>query len=101
MTELRFAILGAVLAVGTVSNAPAIAACARYQLPSAFSIRQSNGFALTIRTSIDGSGSVSGSATYHIGSDFRRVVGTIENGSFDGRVLKFRVAMVGHGVGTL
>jgi hypothetical protein len=99
MTKLRFATLGLVLAAGTASGAPAIAACARYQLPSSFSIRQSNGYALTIRTSIDGSGRVNGSATYRTGSDFRRVVGTIENGSFDGRVLKFRVAWSGTGSG--
>jgi hypothetical protein len=77
------------------SSDNAAAACNEFQLPPAFSIRQSNGFDVTVRVSADRRGDVSGSANY----GYPPTIGQIRTGSFDGRVLSFRVNWSGGGSG--
>jgi hypothetical protein len=83
--------LGALAATAT----SAAAKCNEYQLSPAFSIRQSNGFAVTVRVSADNKGGVTGSANYGVPPK----VGQIRTGSFDGRVLSFRINWSGGGSG--
>jgi hypothetical protein len=74
----------------------ASAQCKEYQVPPAFSIRQSNGFAVTVKVTVDRRGNVSGTANY----GYPPKIGRIEVGSFDGRVLDFRIIWSGGGSGT-
>jgi hypothetical protein len=83
--------LGALAASGT----SAWAACKEYQVPKAFSIRQNNGFAVTVNISAENGGDVTGSAHYGV----PQKVGAVRRGSFDGRVLNFRVNWSGGGSG--
>src|SRR3569833_2289089 len=73
------------------SSMTAHAACQKYALPSSWSLKQGNGYALTMKTKVSKSGKVSGSASYRTGDDFHLVVGEINSGTFDGRHLEFRV----------
>ena len=82
----------AVAALATIlSSLPAAAACEKYLLPSSWSLKQGNGYSLTIKTKVSKTGKVSGTASYHTGDDFHLVVGEINKGTFDGRHLEFRV----------
>ncbi len=73
----------------------ASAACQAYRLLPKFAIKQSNGIPVTLSLKASRRGEVNGSAHYMSGSDFRRTVGEIEGGSFDGRVLKFNIVWSG------
>lgn len=72
-----------------VSIGDAAAQCASYRVPSAFSIRQSNGFDVTVK--IHTVSPVKGSANY----GYPPKVGQIDSGSFDGRVLTFQIKWSG------
>lgn len=72
-----------------VSIGDAAAQCASYRVPSAFSIRQSNGFDVTVK--IHTISPVKGSANY----GYPPKVGQIDTGSFDGRVLTFQIKWSG------
>lgn len=72
--------------------APASAACNAYILPEAFSLKQSNGFAITVNIMKKSDGTLAGNAHYGYSP---QTTGTIHKGSFDGRVLKFRVRWPG------
>jgi hypothetical protein len=73
----------------------ASAACQAYRVLPKFAIKQSNGIPVTLSLKANRRGEVNGSAHYMSGSDFRRTVGEIEGGSFDGRVLKFNIVWSG------
>lgn len=83
------------LCVLTASTTAASAACKEFQLPPDFSIRQSNGFAVTIHVAPDAQGDLTGSANYGVPPK----IGQIRTGSFDGRVLSFRINWSGGGSG--
>lgn len=79
-----------------ISSTGVSAKCNDYKLPPAFSIRQSNGFAVTIHVAANGKGDVTGSANYGVPPK----VGQIVSGSFDGRGLTFRIGWSGGLTGT-
>ena len=82
----------AVAALATISSSlPAAAACEKYVLPSSWSLKQGNGYALTMKTKVSKTGKVTGTASYHTGDDFHIVIGEINKGTFDGHHVEFRV----------
>lgn len=97
MKPCRAALLAFASSVGilTASGTSVLAKCNEFVLPSSFSIRQSNGFAVTIHVRADGDGNVTGSANYGVPPK----IGQIRSGSFDGRVLSFRINWSGGGSG--
>lgn len=80
---------------GLLFSQPASAQCQAFRILPKFAIKQSNGTPVTLSLNASSAGEVNGSAHYQSGSDFRRTVGEIEGGSFDGRVLKFRIVWSG------
>ncbi len=88
-------VFAAGVAALTASGTSALAKCNEFIVPASFSIRQSNGFAVTIHMRVDGDGNVTGSANYGVPPK----IGQIRTGSFDGRALSFRINWSGGGSG--
>jgi hypothetical protein len=99
MKAFRLALLAAAAISSVAALLPSAAAargCSKFALPEAFSIKQSDGPAVTIRLSADRRGKVTGSAAW----GYPRKIGEIRSGSFDDRVLSFRILWSGGSTGT-
>jgi hypothetical protein len=93
LASVAIAALGGLGAL-TASTTDALAKCSSFRLLKDFSIKQNNGFAVTIHVNNDG-GALTGSAHYGV----PQKIGEIRTGSFDGRELNFRVNWSGGGSG--